>query len=303
MTDLSFLIGPLLGGVIGYITNDIAIRMMFRPHQAKYIFGMKVPFTPGIIPKERFRIADAVGVSISENLMNREVLEKNLLSEEMIRKISDGYEHFIARQKVNTETLRAFLRHFLTDSDISAIQHDSGKDLAAQLHERLSSSSLGSMLSHAVIEHVKHKMDHGLMGVLGADQIFSFITGPAEHLLEKQVNQIISNNSEEIITQLVEQESEHLLDTKMCELLKGHDEQLAQLRQVLLDGYKTIITIHLPKILSTIDISSIIRDRINEMDMEESERIILEVMSKELRAIVWLGALLGCIIGTVNSII
>ena len=303
MTDLSFLIGPLLGGVIGYITNDIAIRMMFRPHQAKYIFGMKVPFTPGIIPKERFRIADAVGVSISENLMNREVLEKNLLSEEMIRKISDGYEHFIARQKVNNETLRAFLRHFLTDSDISAIQHDSGKDLAAQLHERLSSSSLGSMLSHAVIEHVKHKMDHGLMGVLGADQIFSFITGPAEHLLEKEVNQIISNNSEEIITQLVEQESEHLLDTKMCELLKGHDEQLAQLRQVLLDGYKTIITIHLPKILSTIDISSIIRDRINEMDMEESERIILEVMSKELRAIVWLGALLGCIIGTVNSII
>jgi uncharacterized membrane protein YheB (UPF0754 family) len=89
----------------------------------------------------------------------------------------------------------------------------------------------------------------------------------------------------------------------MCELLKGHDEQLTQLRQVLLDGYKTIITIHLPKILSTIDISSIIRDRINEMDMEESERIILEVMSKELRAIVWLGALLGCIIGTVNSII
>lgn len=303
MTDLSFLIGPLLGGVIGYITNDIAIRMMFRPHKAKYIFGMKVPFTPGIIPKERFRIADAVGVSISENLMNREVLEKNLLSEEMIGKISDGYEHFIARQKVNNETLRAFLRHFLTDSDISAIQHDSGKDLAAQLHERLSSSSLGSMLSHAVIEHVKHKMDHGLMGVLGADQIFSFITGPAEHLLEKQVNQIISNNSEEIITQLVEQESEHLLDTKMCELLKGHDEQLAQLRQILMDGYRTIITIHLPKILSTIDISSIIRDRINEMDMEESERIILEVMSKELRAIVWLGALLGCIIGTVNSII
>ena len=58
-------------------------------------------------------------------------------------------------------------------------------------------------------------MDHGLMGVLGADQIFSFITGPAEHLLEKQVNQIISNNSEEIITQLVEQESEHLLDTEV----------------------------------------------------------------------------------------
>lgn len=32
--DLSYIIAPLLGGVIGYITNDIAIRMLFRPHTA-----------------------------------------------------------------------------------------------------------------------------------------------------------------------------------------------------------------------------------------------------------------------------
>lgn len=37
--DLSYIIAPLLGGVIGYITNDIAIRMLFRPHTAKYVFG------------------------------------------------------------------------------------------------------------------------------------------------------------------------------------------------------------------------------------------------------------------------
>ena len=28
---MSYIIAPLLGGVIGYITNDIAIRMLFRP--------------------------------------------------------------------------------------------------------------------------------------------------------------------------------------------------------------------------------------------------------------------------------
>lgn len=35
--DLSYIIAPLLGGVIGYITNDIAIRMLFRPHTAKFL--------------------------------------------------------------------------------------------------------------------------------------------------------------------------------------------------------------------------------------------------------------------------
>ena len=93
-----------------------------------------------------------------------------------------------------------------------------------------------------------------------------------------------------------------MLDTPVCDLLKGHDEQLIQLRHILIDGYRQVISVHLPKILSTIDISRIIRDRINEMDIEEGERILLEVMDKELRAIVWLGALLGGIIGIVNSL-
>ena len=56
-----YFVGPLVGAVIGYITNDIAIRMLFRPHQAKYFMGIHIPFTPGIIPKEKARIAGAIG--------------------------------------------------------------------------------------------------------------------------------------------------------------------------------------------------------------------------------------------------
>ena len=84
----SYITPPLLGGIIGYITNDIAIRMLFRPHSAKYILGMHIPFTPGMIPKEKGRIAEAFGYAISENLMNKEVLETYLLSDEMVKKNS-----------------------------------------------------------------------------------------------------------------------------------------------------------------------------------------------------------------------
>lgn len=52
--------------------------------------------------------------------------------------------------------------------------------------------------------------------------------------------------------------------------------------------------------LSTLNISKIVEDRINEMDMAELERLIFEVMDKELKAIIWLGAGLGAIIGCVN---
>lgn len=300
--ELSYLLGPLTGGIIGYFTNWLAIKMMFRPHKAKYIFGMKIPFTPGLMPKEKGRLAEAIGSSISENLMNREVLEKNLLSEDMLAKIADAYDRFIAKQKVNSETLRAFLGHVLSDEDLDKIQADAGRELAAQIHSHLADSDLGTMLAHAAVEHAISKMESGLLGIFGADQLLSLLSEPAERLLSKHINKIIDHNSEEILIGLIGQESVKLLDTPICELLRGHDEQLIQLRGILLDGYRQIISVHLPKILSTIDISRIIRERINEMDIAEAEKIILAVMKKELNAIVWLGALLGCIIGTINSL-
>ena len=63
--------------------------------------------------------------------------------------------------------------------------------------------------------------------------------------------------------------------------------------------YRTVITDHLPRILEGLNISKIVETRIREMDMAEAEQIILSVMKKELRAIVWLGALLGAIMGTI----
>ena len=52
-----------------------------------------------------------------------------------------------------------------------------------------------------------------------------------------------------------------------------------------------------------IDISKIVRERINEMDVNETEKLIFQIMDKELKAIVWLGALLGLVMGSINCLI
>ncbi len=300
--DFTLLLGPVIGAAIGYITNDLAIRMMFRPHQAKYVFGIRVPFTPGIVPKEKHRIAESIGAAISENLMNREVLEKSLLSQEMMRKLNDSFDELMTAQKSNTDTVRQLLARFLNEDEIDKIKDDTCAEFATQMHTRLDSSNLGDMISHAVMQHVIEKMSGGVMGFLGADKMMSHMADAAEKLLTKHVNQIIANNSEQLITRLVDKEATTLLQTPVCQLLDGHDHQIDQLKQVVMNIYHAVITEHLPRILATIDINSIVRDRINEMDMDETERIIFGVIKKELRAIVWLGALLGAVIGTVNTL-
>ena len=55
-----FLVPPLAGGVIGYFTNDLAIKMLFRPYKAVYVWGKQLPFTPGLIPTNQERLAKKV---------------------------------------------------------------------------------------------------------------------------------------------------------------------------------------------------------------------------------------------------
>ncbi len=296
------MIGPAVGAVIGYITNDIAIRMLFRPHQAKYIMGIHVPFTPGIIPKEKARITGAIGKAVSENLMNREVLEKSLLSDDMIAKIGDAIDEFVTTQSKNGETIEQFASHYLTQEDISAMRENVTDGVVKMLTSKLQDSSLGDSIARMATEHVMEKTRKSIAGKLGADIFLQPIALFVEGILAKHINEILHNNSQQMVKGLVLDESEQLMNMTMSDLMSGHDEQIAQIKSGILSAYRVIITEHLPRILQDIDISAIIEQRINDMDMEEAEAIILDVMKKELRAIVWLGALLGSIMGTLTAI-
>ncbi len=303
MAMYQYLVGPLVGAVIGYITNDIAIRMLFRPHRAKYIMGVHIPFTPGIIPKEKARIAGAIGKAVSENLMNREVLEKSLLSDDMLTKIKGAIDEFITTQSGNEETIEQFARHYLTQDDIVAMRQNVSDGIVKMVSSKLTDSNMGEQIAHMATEHVLAKTRNSVAGLFGADKLVAGVAMPIEKILAKHINEILQTNSQQMIEDLVVKQSDDLMNMTMSQLVSDHDEQIAQIKSGILNAYRVIITEHLPRILQDIDISGIIEQRINEMDMDEAEAIILDVMKKELRAIVWLGALLGSIMGTLNALI
>lgn len=300
---LHYLIGPAVGAVIGYITNDLAIRMLFRPHQAKYIMGVHVPFTPGIIPKEKARMAGAIGKAVSENLMNREVLEKSLLSDEMLTKIGQAIDEFVTTQSTNNETIEEFARHYLSEDDITAMRKNVTDGVVKMVTAKLQDSNMGGSIAHMATQHVMEKTRNSLAGRLGAEMILQPIAQLIEGVLAKHINEILRNNSQQMVHDLVVKESDDLMGMTMSQLTTGHDEQVAQIKSGIMSAYRVIITEHLPRILQDIDISGIIEQRINDMEMAEAEAIILDVMKKELRAIIWLGALLGSIMGTLTTIL
>lgn len=60
---------PVAGAIIGYFTNDIAIKMLFRPYKPIYVGKRQLPFTPGLIPRNQERLAKRIADTIMGSLL------------------------------------------------------------------------------------------------------------------------------------------------------------------------------------------------------------------------------------------
>lgn len=61
--------------------QSLAIQMLFRPYKAYYLFGKRVPFTPGLIPRRRDELAKQMGLMVVNHLLTPEGIKKRLVSD------------------------------------------------------------------------------------------------------------------------------------------------------------------------------------------------------------------------------
>lgn len=96
---------PVVGAFIGYITNWLAIKMLFRPYNEKMIFGIKIPFTPGVIPKERNRVAANIGQAVGRHLLTDEVIKQKMLNEKTKEELSNVIKMYLKVEEIQLEQI------------------------------------------------------------------------------------------------------------------------------------------------------------------------------------------------------
>jgi uncharacterized membrane protein YheB (UPF0754 family) len=119
---MKFIIPVLTGAVIGYITNWLAIKMLFRPLNEVRIFGIKVPFTPGLIPKERNRIAKSIGDAVGTHLLNPETLAEALCGEKVRKQIGIWIRIKIKEIREKNTTIKELTAFFTGEKYCEFIQ-------------------------------------------------------------------------------------------------------------------------------------------------------------------------------------
>ena len=312
-TLIKYASGPVIGSVIGYFTNYIAVKMLFRPYRQIKIFGIPLPLTPGIIPKRQSDMARAIGSAIGQTLFTSSDIEKTILSDENIKKISDW---IIA--KADTEKSINDIAVFLGDN-IYAAAEKSPDVLADKMVFFYSVSCYMEKIPEMIADKIIIAAEDINVGKIITDiaketieekkqslGFFSFVLNdsmlnPLLEGFESKINIYIAENGKEKILPSIENIVSDYSQKPINELTAKMDREKVSetISQIIKNAAPSV----LQSVLSGIDIAGTVEKKINDMDVRELERLCLSVMKKELGAIVNLGALIGFIIGIINSFI
>ncbi len=297
--NLQLIVAPLVGCVIGYITNWLAIKMLFRPFKPVYLFGRQLPFTPGLIPKEKVRLSAAVGDVIGKTLLDPDTLKGALLSGDMHEKLEKGIDSLIENHRENPSTLREILAGMAGEESVGQGLTSVRGALISTLKDRLVDARLGDVAAQAITDYIKKKSPSALASLVSG-VLDERIKQSISRQLSEGVNQYIEENAQGMLTQVFDNETDKLLNMRLNELIAGHKDNLPQLKQKLLTGYEAFVRVGAERALSAIDLSQIVQGKIGTFDERELEGLILSVINRELNAIVWLGAGLGFAMGFIN---
>lgn len=102
-----FIIFPLLGGAIGWVTNYLAIKFLFRPRNPWRIGSFTIQ---GVIPRRRHELAVAVGEVVSRELLPQDQIAAALSTPDIRRNMAELAGETVARRVASFPVLRPFPR-------------------------------------------------------------------------------------------------------------------------------------------------------------------------------------------------
>ncbi len=294
------ILAPLVGGIIGYITNDLAIRMLFRPRKAMYIGRFHIPMTPGLIPSQQGRIAQSIGEVVSQQLLNEETLRQTLLSQKTLDTLREKITGFLRSFSQDERTVYEILRQPAIRDRVNP----SGESMRKKLAEALSAKIVEARLGHEIVDSIiGNRMDFITQNKLFSMLIDGNTKEAIRDKLAEKVNELIADRAPDAAAALVNRYRGELMQARLCDLYEKYKDREEQVTGGVLELYTSLLGDNLGRLLQAIDIEKIVVDKINALDAVEIERTAFDIMKHELRAIVYLGALLGCIMGFVNLLL
>lgn len=285
MSLSSILLPPLIGGVIGYITNDLAIKMLFRPYTAKYIGKHRLPFTPGIVPKRLQQLAVLLGREVEARFFNADDLEILFQSDSFSEAVAESLTDLLYSRKMSLCW------------ELETLERDPEMGEAAAAARRRISRYIVSAIADMELEPVIRAAAEGLERVALPKAALQFAPAIASGVKRYFVKE--ADAAAEHIDSLLVDFADRPVKDIAAELLP--DRELT--KKLIKRLYGQYMAQYVRAVVESIDVGGMITDKLRLMEPKAVEALVLSVVNREFRYVVWLGGALGMLIGAVNIFI
>lgn len=244
--SLSSLVLPATAyGITGWATNWLAIKMIFRPYKGIKIPVIKrnLPFTPGVLAKNRGRFAQSMGRFLGDRLLNNEGLQESFAQgkprlqrrfREWLQRddysvlrqglhsadsdisvaISRSISQLISQELLKPEGSLSNYLGKIGDNNLSSIE---SKSIEASLQQEVGSGKLESILQKELSQWIKQQIESN-------PSLKDLLPESFRTQLSQQLEQAIPQQLHQI-NQWLEQEDllerlEHLLTPKLQNILQ-----------------------------------------------------------------------------------
>lgn len=294
MMNFQIIAAPVIGGLIGLITNGIAIKMLFRPFHAVKIGKFTLPFTPGLIPKEQPRLAKAIGKVIGDKLLDKDTLQKALASDTL----HDAFCKKTDRVIENLGQEEGSVHDFLEQKGVSLPADSAVEYVGSHVSSYVTEKLIEQKVSNTILEYAIEEVLSNL------NTMVAMVAEPAirksQDAIARRIDEVIEEQCPVIIEGYVDAEYQKWMDRPMKEAATFLWQKKDIFKEKIWNLYLEILEKKSGRFIERLDVSGIVEEKINEFDMQELEDLIMEISRKELNALVWIGGLLGAVIGFVN---
>ena len=299
MSIISVLSGPVIGAVIGYFTNYIAVKMLFHPRNPVSVGGHTLLLTPGVIPRRKKELAKAVGRAVEDELFGGQEVKNILLADETCRVVTEGLYSQMEKFINSDRSLQELLCEMAGPEVYEEKKEVLGNVLTDKITEGIISMDMGQVITDKGTSFISEKMSNPLLAMFLTPDTTQAIASP----IGEQVVRYVETEGREKIAEYVRSEISALEQKQPAELLGDMENSRSALMEKLQEMYSGFVEEHADAVVKQFRIRETIEERIAGMSNKALEDLVLSVMKNELGMIVNLGAVIGAFIGILNIFI
>ena len=239
-----------------------------------------------------------MGRAVSESLLTEKDLSAGFTKPEVKAHVVSLIYEKLNEDAFKKATVEELAGKYMGEEQANAAKKKINDALAEKINAAVAGFDIEGMLQTVGIRAIMNKVQNSMLAMFINEETLQGFVGP----IADSIRSYLHRHGKEKIQAITEKETGKLYEMRVGDFLDIEGNGV-HIKALLGDLYDYAIEKMVPAMLKEINIAGIVEEKIDKMNIEFLEDLLLSIIKTELDYVVRLGALIGFVIGCLNIVL